>query len=198
MNRIGDWMITASGGQYWPLDPRPAEVSIIDIGAALSKLCRFGGHTMRFYSVAEHSVLVSRVVPPWLQRQALLHDASEARTGDLPLPARDPRLAPGLRQVESDLARALLGPDLHATWAVAERGETLESRVVSAADRIQMMARVQQLEARGRLGLDDFWDEIGNFRHCGLAPARRVFEELWLRSGRTPPSAAGGPTKTAE
>ena len=88
MNRLGDWMITASGGQYWPLDPRPAEVSIIDIGAALSKLCRFGGHTMRFYSVAEHSVLVSRVVPPWLQRQALLHDASEAYCADVPRPLK--------------------------------------------------------------------------------------------------------------
>ena len=88
MNRLGDWMITASGGQYWPLDPRPAEVSMLDIGAALSKLCRFGGHTTRFYSVAEHSVLVSRVVPPFLQRQALLHDAAEAYCADVPRPLK--------------------------------------------------------------------------------------------------------------
>jgi hypothetical protein len=88
MSRLGDWMVTASGGQYWPLDPRPAEVSIIDIGAALSMLCRFGGHTNRFYSVAEHSVLVSRVVPPRLARQALMHDAAEAYCVDVPRPLK--------------------------------------------------------------------------------------------------------------
>jgi hypothetical protein len=88
MSRIGDWMMTATGGQYWPLDPRPRDVSITDIGLALSNLCRFAGHCSRFYSVAEHSVYVSRVVPRHLARQALMHDAAEAYCVDIPRPLK--------------------------------------------------------------------------------------------------------------
>ncbi len=59
MNGRGDWMQTATGRQFWPMDPRPHEVFIEDIAHALSMICRFGGHCRRFYSVAEHSVLIS-------------------------------------------------------------------------------------------------------------------------------------------
>ena len=88
MTRVGDWVATASGRRYWPMDPRADEVWLPDIAAALSKLCRFGGHASRFYSVAEHSVLVSHVVPPHLARQALLHDATEAYVVDVPRPLK--------------------------------------------------------------------------------------------------------------
>lgn len=47
--RRGDWMQLASGQPFWPLDPRPEEIHIEDIAAALSKLCRYGGHCKRFY-----------------------------------------------------------------------------------------------------------------------------------------------------
>lgn len=86
--RIGDWMQTISGRAYWPLSPQIADVSITDIAHALSMICRFGGHTSRFYSVAEHSVLVSRCVPPEHALQALLHDATEAYVGDVVRPLK--------------------------------------------------------------------------------------------------------------
>ncbi len=75
--RIGNWLQTYSGIAYWPLDPRPEEVTIEDIAHHLSLICRFGGAVRRFYSVVEYSVLVSRVGPPVYALQCLLHDATE-------------------------------------------------------------------------------------------------------------------------
>ena len=87
--RIGNWMQTYSGRQFWPLDPRPEDIDIQDIAHALSMIPRYGGHCRRFYSVAEHSLLVSencRLLSA--KRAALLHDASEAYLVDIPSPIK--------------------------------------------------------------------------------------------------------------
>jgi len=81
-------MQTYSGKQFWPCDPRPEELDITDIAAALSKQCRYGGHTQRFYSVAEHCVHVASFAPAHLKLTALLHDASEAYLVDMPRPVK--------------------------------------------------------------------------------------------------------------
>ena len=86
--RIGDWMQLAGGRRFWPLDPRPDEVHIEDIANALSRICRFGGHCRFFYSVAEHSVRVSRECCPREALAGLLHDAAEAYIGDLIRPLK--------------------------------------------------------------------------------------------------------------
>ena len=62
MSRGGGWLQTWSGRMFWPLDPRDDEVDICDIAHALAHQCRFGGHCRRFYSVAEHCVLLSHAV----------------------------------------------------------------------------------------------------------------------------------------
>lgn len=87
-HRKGDWLQTYTGRIFWPLDPRPEEVSIEDIAHALSLQCRFGGHPRTFYSVGEHSVRVSNEVPPSAALWGLLHDASEAYLVDLPSPIK--------------------------------------------------------------------------------------------------------------
>ena len=90
--RKGDWIQTFSGGQFWPIDPRPEEIRIVDIAHALSNVCRFTGHVSEFYSVAQHSVHVMQLLdsdaPLWLKRWALLHDASEAYIADLSRPVK--------------------------------------------------------------------------------------------------------------
>lgn len=58
----GDWMQTYTGRRFYPLDPRSDEIDPADIAHALSLLCRYGGHVDRFYSVAEHCVLMSEWV----------------------------------------------------------------------------------------------------------------------------------------
>jgi hypothetical protein len=86
--RNGDWLLLNSGQRYWPLDPRVGDFLIEDIAHGLSNICRWGGQTDKFYSVAEHSVLVSSFVRPELQLAALLHDAAEAFVGDVPRPLK--------------------------------------------------------------------------------------------------------------
>ncbi len=114
--RLGDWMQTYTGRQFWPLDPRPEEIFIEDIAHALSMQCRYAGHCLRFYSVAEHSVLLARAMGNSADaRWALLHDASEAYLVDVPRPVK-PHLA-GYRDAEDLVMRAVaarfnLPPDM--------------------------------------------------------------------------------------
>jgi len=98
-------MQTASGRQFWPMAPRPEEIFIDDIAHALSMLCRFGGHCLRFYSVAEHCVLMARSVTPKNRLWALLHDASEAYLVDVPRPIKP--FLDGYVEAESLLMRAV-------------------------------------------------------------------------------------------
>lgn len=87
MNR-GSWMRTRSGGRFYPADPRPEDIKILDIASGLAKECRYGGQLEPHYSVAEHSILVASVLPPELKLQGLLHDAEEAWWRDMVRPAR--------------------------------------------------------------------------------------------------------------
>lgn len=103
--RVGDWMQTYSGRQFWPIDARPEEIGLDDIAHSLAMQCRFAGHCDRFYSVAEHSWLLSRAVPPAFARWALLHDASEAYILDVVRPLK-PALA-GYREIEDRLMVAI-------------------------------------------------------------------------------------------
>jgi 5'-deoxynucleotidase YfbR-like HD superfamily hydrolase len=82
------WIQTFTGQPFWPLDPRPEEIDILDIAHALSMQCRYSGHVHTFYSVAEHSVHISRAVDPRDALWGLLHDASEAYLVDIPRPLK--------------------------------------------------------------------------------------------------------------
>lgn len=86
--RKGDWFQTLYGGVIYPLDPLPEEIDISTIAGALAKLCRYGGHCSRFFSVAEHPLLVAEAAPEHLKLEALLHNASEACLVDVPRPIK--------------------------------------------------------------------------------------------------------------
>lgn len=81
-------MQTASRCQFWPLSPNIEDIRIEDIAHALSNICRYGGHTRQFYSVAEHSCHVSDALPRDLALAGLLDDAAEAYIGDMIRPIK--------------------------------------------------------------------------------------------------------------
>lgn len=101
----GDWMQTYTGVRFYPLDPRAEEIDPRDIAHALSLLCRYGGHVDRFYSVAEHCVLMAEAVPPEYALAALLHDATEAYVCDVPRPLK--RQLAGYREIEDNVWLAI-------------------------------------------------------------------------------------------
>jgi len=100
VGRRGEWIQTYSGTKFYPLDPRPEDVSIVDIAHALSNVCRYSGHCAHFYSVAQHSVLVSANVPPEDALAGLLHDASEAYIADVCRPLKRERAFAEYRHIE--------------------------------------------------------------------------------------------------
>lgn len=66
-------------------------ITLIDVAAHLSKINRFAGATHEFYSVAQHSVIVAKILKDMghsikLQRKGFLHDAHEMVTSDIPTP----------------------------------------------------------------------------------------------------------------
>lgn len=119
-DRIGNWMQTNAGLAFYPLDPVPEEICIEDIAHSLSLLCRFGGHCSSFYSVAQHSVLVSCGIENALLNKTeitvfnadlalwgLLHDASEAYAGDVIWPVKRAPEMEGYRAIETRLQNAV-------------------------------------------------------------------------------------------
>ncbi len=82
MSTAGPYIDTTSGRRVYFLKPKPSQIDIEDIAEGLSKICRFYGHCT-WYSVAEHSVRVSWILPPDLQLVGLMHDAQEAIVGDM-------------------------------------------------------------------------------------------------------------------
>lgn len=115
------WIQTFTGKKFDILAPRPEDVDIRDIAHALSLLCRFGGHCRRFYSVAEHSILVSNV--SYNALWGLLHDAAEAYLIDLPRPIK--RALVGYKEAEIKVQEAIclrfgLGLEMPADVKVAD------------------------------------------------------------------------------
>jgi hypothetical protein len=69
------------------LAPDATGMPVTDIALCLASQPRWGGAARPWYSVAEHSVMVSRLVPPHLAYAALMHDCEEF-LGDWPSPVK--------------------------------------------------------------------------------------------------------------
>ena len=99
--------ILTSTGQYFNfLHPEQNIISIIDIGHGLSNCCRFAGQCRQFYSVAQHSVMMSYLVPAEHALAGLLHDCDEAYILDMPKPLKN--LLPDYQAMQSKVAAAAL------------------------------------------------------------------------------------------
>ncbi len=140
--RKGDWQQTFTGREFWPLDPRPEEVSIRDIAHALSLVCRFQGHCRYFYSVAQHSLFVAAILksqdqPVSVQLAGLLHDAAEAYICDVVRPLK--RLLGSAYKDTENLVAAAIGQRYGIELVTLPDVEKMADEIALATEMQHMM-----------------------------------------------------------
>lgn len=142
------------------VDPQPDSIIPIDICRGLAHQFRFGGHTCYAYTVAQHSIFVSELVPSEHALQALLHDATEAYIGDLPTPVK--QLCPDYKRLEARLHACIME---HFDLPLELAPEILHAdRVALATEKRDLMPQTQ----------DQHWSALD-----GIEPSDRVIHECW-------------------
>lgn len=156
--KIEPWIETVSGKHFHFLNPSDDEIDIEDIAYALANNCRFNGHCDRFYSVAEHSVFVSSLLPKELQLAGLLHDAAEAYLTDIPSPIKQfmPEYKTLEHTVETAIARKFGLPE-----------DVFSQQQIKEADIRQLMTEAEwMLPSKGKE-----WAYYQEDRESGHPPA---------------------------
>jgi uncharacterized protein len=148
-----------SGRLFDLVNPEANEITIEDIAHGLAHTCRYTGQCNWFYSVAQHSVLVSQVVAPEFAFAALMHDAAEAFIGDISRPLKS--LLSEYRTLEEKVEQAIF-KRFGLAWPVPEE--------VRKADDAVMLAEMKVLMP---LGMSD------PAREAGIVPAR---VQIWATS----------------
>src|SRR6185369_8847786 len=118
-------------------------------------------------------------------RIALLHDWAEARVGDMPRTATLYFGAEARKQAETaafrDLTESLNSAQYANLYHEYEERNTLEARLVKAADVVDLLVEALALERAGGRGLDEFWEVAENPQLQLEGPAKRIVDDL-LRS----------------
>lgn len=140
-------------------NPDPSTINIEDIAWGLSRMSRFCGQTVTAipYNVAQHSLFVALEVESMFKDGisedvlrvillALLHDAAEAYTGDLPSPVKHlPELRPVIVGIENNLMSAI-----YIKLNIAGPTEE-EEELIKRADRIAQKIEAHAfMPSRGR------------------------------------------------
>jgi hypothetical protein len=130
------WIQTYTGKRFCPTKFELADFDISDIANALARQCRYAGHCLRFYSVAEHCVHVCDKASPENQLAALMHDASEAYLVDIPRPIKP--LLVGYAGIEASIMSAL-AERYKFEWPLPSEVKHLDAAIITD-ERAQNMA----------------------------------------------------------
>ncbi len=132
---VTDHRIMLQSGRLFDLaNPDANEIEIDDIAHGLAHTCRFAGQCKGFYSVAEHSVLVSNVVKH-AKLAALFHDAAEAFIGDMSKPLK--LLLPQYAKIEKAIERSIF-QRFGIEWPAPAEVKAADYSVMAAEQRIMM------------------------------------------------------------
>lgn len=145
--RKGGCILTYTGKTVFPFDPREDEIDLYDIAHALSSIGRFTGHAVAFYSVAQHSVIVSEECQNRFARpheivemkqvglDGLMHDASEAYLGDFAGPSkRNSELGSFFSEAEDALMN-VIAPMFKINWPKSELVDFVDKLVTRTEQR---------------------------------------------------------------
>jgi 5'-deoxynucleotidase YfbR-like HD superfamily hydrolase len=132
-----DSRIMLHSGRLFDLsNPETSEITIDDIAHGLSLTCRYAGQCSGFYSVAEHSVLVSHVATH-AKLAALLHDAAEAYVGDMSRPLK--LLLPDYKTIERRIEREIF-LRVGIEWPPPPEVKLADHRLLAAEQAVLMPA----------------------------------------------------------
>jgi hypothetical protein len=157
-------------------DPKPESILLEDIAHSLAYTCRYGGHCLRFYSVAEHAVFVSRrVARRGLSREAQLyalhHDDAEAYLTDIPRPLKP--LLGHVYAVLTDRMDSAIAQELNLPSDLKYHRET------KLADDWSLFVEARHLLPSQGKG---WWDGEQGADRWGIGdmPSRIVVPDYWL------------------
>lgn len=117
-------------------------------------------------------------------RMALLHDWAETRVGDMPKTATSYFGSDVRRKAETDAFADIVKDvgasesDYRSLYDDYEQRQSVEARLVKAADVIDLLVQAYALERSGARGLDEFW-EVAETADFQLPPiAKEVVSEM--------------------
>lgn len=144
MNNIKDyWFTTYTGKQFHLFEPHIDEIDIEDIAHALSMICRYGGHVPQHYSVAQHSLVVSCLVPEEYALEALLHDAEETYTGDIVRPFKKHPAMSFFSVVGLNIQTVIIQKFNLFPFSIEEQCEA--RRIISEADNLALLTEKRDI-----------------------------------------------------
>jgi len=166
--------IKVSAGHYVDLaNPDPSTIEVKSIAAALSKVCRFGGHCPQFYSVAEHCIHATAMAcSEGYTGDALiavfLHDAAEAYIGDMvkPLKVTMPQYGEAEQRIEAAI-QAAFGVDFSKWMDVIKRFD----RAMLKAEKVTMWPE----DTEKWEGFSDIEDRVVKFQFWEPSQAEMQF-----------------------
>jgi hypothetical protein len=189
---------TYTGREFNLLDPSGNVCDIRDIAHALSNICRYCGHTRVHYSVAQHSVQVSHLVPKHMSLMGLLHDIDEAYIGDVAKPLKE--LLPDYKNVEARIGQFVLGwfgIDVHNMPPEIKKADiqslvTEQRDLMHGPDPVMMEAfGVQPLPERIRPLSPRKAEKLFLNRYYEIL-AEQAVEAMWSGDGRVPAARSFG------
>ncbi|MEH2564298.1 hypothetical protein V1289_003925 [Bradyrhizobium sp. AZCC 2289] len=165
---VGPTIMLRSGAWFDFCAPASSDFTIEDIAHGLANICRYSGQCSSFYSVAEHSILVSETAVGF-EFEALLHDAAEAFLGDITRPLK--QMLPEYKRIEAEVERAILDR-FGITGKLPAQVKKADLRVL-AAEQKQIMPEGTDGWVRGQK-VDPAPIVV---RHLPPSEAKRVFLE---------------------
>lgn len=184
----GSFIQTVNGHSFFPQTGKASCIDLDDIAHSLSNLCRYNGHPRKFYSVAEHAVLVSRIVraiwPDDVQARwaGLHHDDTEAYVGDVTTPLK--MLLPKFMRIEDEVSRDI-AVELNIRWTARTIARVkLADRIALSTEARLLFANVshwrtiKDIEPRPDLLCPSFPLEPGMARSLFKIESGRISREL--------------------